>query len=768
MPGGNVAEFRTNVSIGMRVLDNDPSTLIETNVNRTQMWFSPRLGQVDGVGAYGASLGVQDLRDEVYGAGATTWTLMSSYDEQNNNAGQSTTARMGDRLTHIDMMARIDKLVQNHLPPREFVSTDLWIPEDSQHVAKQPGEVTSINDEYEDVTAPPIYGPESEFTYLIVPTLDANPMPVPVKRDEDNNLIEGVERDVLVEDCLPASIRPRWQAGDEVVPGWAMYIGDETKPYLKTEMVCESGETYIGLWKQQVDVTKPLETIELPVYVLGTAMSGPAINQAEISLMNGFASTTSDADPSLFTQRADRARIQIQAPDGLRVAKSTLNPVVFVDELLYSSTPTVTWEIQARNINSGVVISDVDVIDYLPQDGVNGSNYEGGRQFLGTSIQSGTNLQVYYTKAELGGQTVAAWSDPASASNQTGGSTVWCSDYTGSADATTHPAGGELSACPQSAAEVTGVRVFRPGVFENGDHFKVDVVMSAQGRVAEDTPKTEAIVMNNDITMRANGLDVPLFSNATAIWVHRDVPPNPGSISGSIWDDYNRNGVWDAGEPPLAGVLVSATVESPIWCPAKWDNLDDDEFRCWPVTLQAITRADGSYDILNVYPGWPRVDGEVFGERHPYTVTFTTPEGYEVTIPGRSLAPETTAELNAQNQYITGVDAGYFKPAELGVSKAVVDAVTGEPVESARSGQRLTYTVTATNLSDLRYLLDPGHPGTFVDDLSDVLDDGTLVAGADRQFRYRHPGQRQAHMDGGTRSGGQCHRELHGRGRRRR
>lgn len=696
-PGGNVAEFRTNVSMGMTTLANPAGTLIETHTNYSQVWFTPRRDAT--------SQSAATAHEAVYGpAGAPTapaWQQVTGYDEVANNGSPQLPFRLGDRLTAVDALARVSKAVTN--PAGQFVRTDLWSPADSTQVVNQPPLAADISGEYIDYGNVPIYGPGSTFEYRLQPTVDANPMPAAGE----------MIRDVLLEDCLPTSVVLNYSAAP--TGSFAMYTQDNlnagTLPYHKTPMACQPGEFYVAFWWPQFDISKPLEEIVLPVRVLETAMTGELINQAQMSLMKGQTSTTSDADPSLFTQRSDRARVAIQAPNGLEIAKSTTTPVIFVDDLGLVSSPTVTWNLEVRNINSGSTISNVDVIDYLPESGVEGSGYTGDREFLSATVATGTGVELYFTKATLGGLTVTQWSDATSAANQAGGSTVWCT-RDGTA---TYPAGGDLTECPASAAEVTGVRAVHADAFPNGASFSVNIVQSAEDRLGGD-------VMMNQTQLRAHGIDVPLFSVATAVWDDRDVPPNPGTIEGDIWDDLNVNGIWDEGEPPLSGVVVTAT-GTPTWCAEKWNDIFAD---CAPVTLTATTNPAGHYVISNVYPGLPTA-ADPAGPREPYTVRFTTPDGYSPTIPGRSLAPQTTVELNADNQFITGVDAGYIAPATLEVSKAVVDAATGAAPAATTVGDELRYTVTITNTSNR--VFTEATPAAVIDDLSGVLWGATLIDG---------------------------------------
>ncbi|MGE5602749.1 MAG: DNRLRE domain-containing protein [Nitrososphaerales archaeon] len=78
--------------------------------------------------------------------------------------------------------------------------------------------------------------------------------------------------------------------------------------------------------------------------------------------------------------------------------------------------------------------------------------------------------------------------------------------------------------------------------------------------------------------------------------------PGTGSIAGQVWDDRDGDGMLDAGEPGLAGVLVVAR------------NLDTD------ATTSATSGADGKYRIVGLAPAL-------------YRVVATAPAGYVPTTP---------------------------------------------------------------------------------------------------------------------------------------
>ena len=61
----------------------------------------------------------------------------------------------------------------------------------------------------------------------------------------------------------------------------------------------------------------------------------------------------------------------------------------------------------------------------------------------------------------------------------------------------------------------------------------------------------------NDSLTRICGGFAPAPGVANAEW-----SPEPGSVSGSAFTDWNRNGTRDAGEPGLAGVQISMTGSS--------------------------------------------------------------------------------------------------------------------------------------------------------------------------------------------------------------
>ncbi len=82
--------------------------------------------------------------------------------------------------------------------------------------------------------------------------------------------------------------------------------------------------------------------------------------------------------------------------------------------------------------------------------------------------------------------------------------------------------------------------------------------------------------------------------------------PQPGTISGTVWDDTNNNGSEDTGEPGLSGVTVYLDAN-------QNGGLDGGE-------LTAITNGSGQYTFANVAPG-------------SYHVAQVVPAGFTQTAP---------------------------------------------------------------------------------------------------------------------------------------
>lgn len=113
-------------------------------------------------------------------------------------------------------------------------------------------------------------------------------------------------------------------------------------------------------------------------------------------------------------------------------------------------------------------------------------------------------------------------------------------------------------------------------------------IYAPQGRVAGDTSGvrfSDNAVASSDSVVRVCGGFSPSPGVAGAAW-----SPEPGSISGSTFVDYNRNGVRDASEPGLSNVQISLSGAD---------------------TGSAVTDGSGGYALPNVLSGLYSVSAPV-------------------------------------------------------------------------------------------------------------------------------------------------------------
>lgn len=108
----------------------------------------------------------------------------------------------------------------------------------------------------------------------------------------------------------------------------------------------------------------------------------------------------------------------------------------------------------------------------------------------------------------------------------------------------------------------------------------------------------------------------------------------PGSISGTKWNDVDGDGNRDAGESPVAGVTIYLDINGN-------GKLDDEE-------LTDVTDADGAYEFTGLSPD-------------VYMIRENVPSGFEQTFPPPS-APlsQVLADLDANYQAINSLIPSRF------------------------------------------------------------------------------------------------------------
>ncbi len=200
----------------------------------------------------------------------------------------------------------------------------------------------------------------------------------------------------------------------------------------------------------------------------------------------------------------------------------------------------------------------------------------------------------------------------------------------------------------------------------------------------------------------------------------------PGVIGDTVFNDINGNGAQEAGEPGLAGVLVT---------------LMGTDVNGNLVTLTTTTDANGNYQFANVLPG-------------NYTVTITPPGGFAGTT------PTTLPVTLLPNQVINTIDFGLRQiPGNIG--DTVFNDVNGNGVqdlgEVGVGGVTVTLTgtdangnpvaLTTTTNSSGNYQFTNVPPGSYSVTITPPL--GQIVTNSNPQTVSLLPGQTVNDIDFG-------------------
>ncbi|MFN8018737.1 MAG: SdrD B-like domain-containing protein [Acidimicrobiales bacterium] len=374
----------------------------------------------------------------------------------------------------------------------------------------------------------------------------------------------GVTRPVKVEDCLPAG-----EIFLAATSSPAASVVSPTTP-AGAGLTCTAGQTYVMWDLGPTAINQPITPITYSVRVARGAAAGVKVNNVLIS---------AEGDTSLVSQRSAQASIQVQQPAGVVIDKYALTPLVEVNRPGETTLDPLLWQVDFTNVNTNPGPSDVDIIDALPKQGSGGTSFSGSLAFDHATVLAGNEpgqaVEVLYTKR------ATVDTDAGNTTNDaTTGSTIWCS-LSGSTF-TRVLGGGTSSSCPASLAEVTGLRIRRPGVFGPSDQISVEIGMVPTGNAKGDTYVNEA-------AGRATGLAL-LVGPATA-------PETvvASTIGDFVWDDQDLDGIQDPGEPGIAGFEVTLV------------GKDSDGNAVGPLTT--TTDASGHYSFTGLQSG-------------SYTVTF--------------------------------------------------------------------------------------------------------------------------------------------------
>jgi LPXTG-motif cell wall-anchored protein len=486
-------------------------------------------------------------------------------------------------------------------------------------------------------SAVPQYSSGSKVDYRLNPTITAD-------------VSAGTKAPVIVEDCLPKYQQfvssKRETSGDAITP----VLVQQGSP-AGAELQCAADETYVKWDLGENTVNETVDPIVYTVEILGTVRNGNYINNALVS---------SAQDPSPASARDASAQIQIVTPTGIKIAKSTPQSIVEVNPDGVAKPRTLKWTVDFANVDAPQNVSDVDVIDVLPADGVGDTDFTGSLAFTSATVAAGTGIDIQYTSSPAAGLKV----DPNDPTNAATGATVWCSAISG----TPVSGAGTAADCPTTAAAVTGLRFKRAGAFAPGDDMTVNIVMTPSKNAGGD-------VYDNITSGRANGVTQPVGPAS------REISVIESAIGDFVWEDLNKNGLQDADEPGVA--------DFPVKLVGK--DLDGND-----VSLSTKTNANGKYSFKGLASGTYKVVFDPNGLNS--NTTFTTRNaGSDDTIDSDAdTTTGETAEITlAPDSQDPSWDAGVVIDRNV---KIVVDKkVENQSVLDSKRDGTVTYSLTVAN-----------------------------------------------------------------------
>ncbi|MFJ4254331.1 SdrD B-like domain-containing protein [Microbacterium sp. NPDC090003] len=487
---------------------------------------------------------------------------------------------------------------------------------------------------------------------------------------------------VLLEDCLPLYqvYESSSQGGTALTPEVVQMGAPDD-----AEIACAANQQYIRFNLGERAPGAAITPILVAAEIIETARNGVYTNQV-------LASSPIDGSPANL--RDDDVQVQLVVPTGIKVAKTVNKPIIEVNPDGVENPRTVLWSVFFANVDSPQNVSNVDVIDVLPANGVNESDFEGSLVFDSATPVAGDNIRILYTATPSAELVVA----PGDASNGASGSTVWCDAISGAVVS----GNGTAADCPTANDEVTGLRFQRPGAFTPATPFQVDIAMTPVGNAGGD-------VYNNVTAGRADGVTQGV---GPAI---RRVEIISSSVGDRVWEDVNGDGLQSEGEPGIAGFPVRLV----------GTDLDGN-----PVSLETVTDENGAYAFENLASGEYQVIFDPNGLDS--NTTFTTQHaGDDTTID--SDAEQTTGATQtftlAPDSADPTLDAGLVidRDFDMVLDKRYIGATE----------------LTDDNTSTVTYELDVINNGTAEGtyDLVDALDFGGDVEIGDVAVENITPGE---------------------------
>ena len=496
------------------------------------------------------------------------------------------------------------------------------------------------------VTTTPAVTGGQQVDYRVRPTLTGSvsfPVDIPVQ----------------VEDCLPTG---------------QSYVASTLSPSVvqdgapaDAELACPAGRTYIRWDIPAATINQAITPIEYTTTISPVASSGVQINDALVS---------APGDPSALAERTAEASVQVTQPAGIELDKVALTPIVEVNRAGETNRDPLIWRVDMANIDTVPGPTDVDIIDILPANGIGATSFSGTLAFDSAQVVAGgAATQILYTAAAPATIDIDAFD---SSNDALTGTTIWCDLPAAGAPVL---GAGVAADCPASPSDVSGLRIVRPGPFGPGSFISAEIEMTPSANSADD-------VYENVSAARGVGLILPVGPVSAIETVVSS------SIGDLVWEDSNGNGVFDLGEPPIDGIVVSLS------------GTDSDGN---PVALNTVTSGGGRYDFSRLQSG-------------DYDVTFALPPTSSASL---AMAPGFTFQ---QVGTVGGVDSDG-------------DPITGQAMVTLNANsdlinvdQGILYPDPSVTISKLLNGDDantaPGHQapiGSTIAVTFDVVNDGNIV-----------------------------------------
>jgi uncharacterized repeat protein (TIGR01451 family) len=266
-----------------------------------------------------------------------------------------------------------------------------------------------------------------------------------------------------------------------------------------------------------------------------TTAIGTRTNEAIVDSASDIDGLDDFPPSNTANQHYSTQAVMLQSPGGVRISKAALQSVVEpVDEL--------GFRIEYANLTA-TTANAVDIIDVLPFAG-DGTTVGAVPGRTPASARSGT-LPV--AAVEVAHGEIVRYTDapPAAVYASSNPATVVDADY-GALPAGRSwclPAAFGTAGCPADLASVTAVRIARASL-PSGDSAQITLRLAPTGNRSGN-------VYSNTAAIRYGSGNLGALSNVATSRVVAS------SIGDLVWEDRDRDGVQDAGEPGLADVTVT-------------------------------------------------------------------------------------------------------------------------------------------------------------------------------------------------------------------